>query len=181
LRSLLTLLLLLAAPAAAQTICSHYLSNVNCIGKNRAIHHGLDFPGDAGTEVISATHGTFVRRTFHECPGHGFFIRTDIRAQHEELEGPVYARYAHVEAHEHLQPGQKIKPGDRLGRIIPLRHTRCYGSREHVHYELRVGQSPKRHIDPHQFWLDGPGKVTCFRDDAAVPPKKTVAPLPCSR
>jgi murein DD-endopeptidase MepM/ murein hydrolase activator NlpD len=176
-------LALVACSAAAEhaRICSDYKSIINCAGKRRDLHEGADFRGDAGTEVISATHGTFVRRSYNECAGHGFFIRTDIVARHGEVEGPVYAAYWHAEALPHLKPGDVIKPGDPVARIIPLRGTRCYASAEHVHYELRVRDNAQRHIDPHPFWIDGPGKPTCYNPGMAVPPGKAVAPVRCGR
>jgi murein DD-endopeptidase MepM/ murein hydrolase activator NlpD len=168
-----------AGSAACQDLCSDYLSRSNCIHKNRPVHHGIDFGGVAGTEVISATYGTFVRRNFDECSGHGITVKTDFSARQGDAEGPVYVRYAHVEAYPALKPGQQLKPGDPLGTTIPLRHTVCHGSREHVHYELRVDADPKRHINPHAFWADGDGKVTCYKTGMTVPPGKAVAPIRC--
>jgi murein DD-endopeptidase MepM/ murein hydrolase activator NlpD len=162
-------------------VCSDYLGTNNCAGGKREIHHGIDFRGRAGTEVISATHGTVVRKTHSECAGHGVIVRTDIVAQHGGTPGQVYAAYVHAEPVGDLQVGQKLKPGEVIARIIPIRRTPCYSSTEHVHYELRVGDSPRRHIDPHQFWADGVGKVTCFRPGKEVPPGKAVAPLRCAR
>ena len=170
-----------AGTAIAQDICSDYLSRTNCVGGRRPVHRGADFGGQAGTEVISATHGTVVGKTFDKCAGHGIVIKTDIVARHEDVEGPVYVRYAHVEAYAELKVAQTVQPGDALGKIIPLRNTRCYGSREHVHYELRVMGNAERHISPHEFWADGAGKVTCLAAGASVPPGKAVAPLRCSR
>jgi murein DD-endopeptidase MepM/ murein hydrolase activator NlpD len=171
----------LAAHARSDMICSDFEGRTNCMGKPRQLHGGLDFGAPFGTEVISATHGTFVDRTYSDCPGHGFVIRTDIRSQHGDFKGPVYAYYVHAEALPHLKKGDKIKPGDPVGKIIILRGTPCYASREHVHYELRVGTSSRRYIDPHAFWVDGPGKdkTTCFREGMTVPPGKAVAPLRC--
>ena len=160
-------------------ICSDYLSTVGCTGRAREMHHGIDFPGNAGTEVVSATYGTVVRKTFSECAGHGLVVRTDIVARHGELEAPVYAVYAHVQPLAELATSQQLRPGEPIGRIIPLRFTRCYGTREHVHYELRVGNSAQRHIDPHQFWADGPGKLSCFAPGKPVPAGKTIAPVRC--
>ncbi len=37
----------------------------------------------------------------------------------------------------------------------------------------------KLDINPHQFWADGPGKVTCFKEGMIVPPGKAVAPVRC--
>ena len=177
------LVLWLAAGCASSPagLCSDYQSVINCAGQRRPIHDGIDFRGAAGTEVISATHGTFVRRSYHECPGHGFFIRTDIVARHGDVEGPVYAAYWHAEALPHLKPGDKVSPGDPVGKIIPLRGTSCYASAEHVHYELRVRDNAQRHIDPHQFWVDGSGRVTCYTAGMTVARGKTVAPMRCAR
>lgn len=183
-RSLLrpfALILLLGASGASngQDLCSDYRSLKNCINKNRPIHNGIDFGGVAGTEVISATYGTVTQRNFDDCSGHGLTVLTDFRATHEGKEGPVYVRYAHVEGYPLMVKGQKLRPGDPIGRTIPLRHTPCHASREHVHYELRVNADPKLHINPHPYWADGPGKVTCFRDGMNVPPGRSVAPIRC--
>jgi murein DD-endopeptidase MepM/ murein hydrolase activator NlpD len=173
--------ILLAAPgvSVAQDLCSDYLSWSNCINKRRPQHYGIDFGGVAGTEVISATHGTVTQRNFDECSGHGLTVRTDFRATHEDKEGPVFVRYAHVEGYANVVPGLKLKPGDPIGTTIPLRHTPCHGSREHVHYELRVFGNARRHINPHPYWVDGEGRPTCFRDGMIVPPGKAVVPIRC--
>jgi murein DD-endopeptidase MepM/ murein hydrolase activator NlpD len=177
---LLALLLSAAAPlAAAQDLCSDYLSRINCVYKNRALHTGIDFGGRYGMVVISSTHGTVVRRLFNECAGPGLFVKTDIRARHEEVEGPVYAAYWHMEPDPELKPGHQLKPGDPIGTMIPLRHTRCHGSREHVHYELLVNGNGKRHINPHEFWVDGERKLTCYADGMTVPAGKAVVPRRC--
>ena len=181
-RLVLALALLPAAAGAAigQDLCSDYLSNMNCISQRRPIHHGIDFGGVAGTEVISATHGTVTRRNFDECSGHGLTVKTDFSAQAQGVEGPVFVRYAHVEAHEDVKAGRVLKPGDPIGRTIPLRRTKCHSSREHVHYELRVKADNKLHINPHAYWADGEGKVTCYKDGMTVPPGKAVVPIRCA-
>ncbi|MCC6209947.1 MAG: peptidoglycan DD-metalloendopeptidase family protein [Burkholderiales bacterium] len=177
---MIVLFLAAGEAASAQDLCSNYQSRVNCVGKKRPVHNGIDFGGVAGTEVISATHGTFVRRTFDECSGHGITVRTDFTARDAIGEGPVYVRYAHVEAYPNYKSGRQLSPGDPLGTTIPLRRTPCHASREHVHYELRIDADPKRHIDPHAYWADGPAKVTCYRNGMTVPPGKAVAPIRCA-
>jgi len=181
-RRLVGLLCMLAAGVAeAQDLCSDYQAKRNCVNKPRPVHRGVDFGGPAGSEAISATYGTVVARNYDDCSGHGLTVKTDFTARHGDTEGPVYVRYAHVEGYEHVKPGRELKPGDPIGRLIPLMKTRCHGSREHVHYELRVNRDPTRHIDPHAYWADGPGKVTCFREGMTVPPGKAVAPRRCEK
>src|SRR5262249_2121664 len=107
LRSLAALLLLAAAGAAmAQDLCSDYQSRTNCIYKSRPIHAGIDFGGREGMVVISSTHGIAVRRLFNECAGPGLLVKTDIRARHEDAEGPVYAAYWHMEPDPDIKRGQ---------------------------------------------------------------------------
>jgi murein DD-endopeptidase MepM/ murein hydrolase activator NlpD len=113
------------------------------------------------------------------CAGYQIVVATDMVGRHEESEGNVYAVYAHAKPLDGLTVSQKLKPGDPIARIIPLLNTKCYMSREHVHYELRVKNKVGRDINPHQFWADGPGKVSCFKEGMLVPPGKTVAPIRC--
>ena len=169
-------------------ICNDYHSHVNCTGGRyleRAGpdgHRGIDFGADAGTEVLSATHGTVVKKTFDPCPGHGVVVLTDMRGSSGMFhDGEVFAFYAHVEGLPELAPGQEVRPGQVIGHVIPLRKTECYASRTHAHYELRVTQRYGMDIDPHPFWADGPGKVTCYREGMAVPAGKAVAPIRCRK
>jgi murein DD-endopeptidase MepM/ murein hydrolase activator NlpD len=174
-------LLLAGGCATTGTICSDYRSTINCIGGTRPVHEGIDFRGNPGTEVISATRGTVAKKLFNQCAGHGIAIKTDIVARRGDIEGPVYAFYWHVEPIAGLRISQRVEPGDLIGKIIPLRRTHCYGTAEHVHYELRVGDVPGADISPHPFWAQGPRKVTCFENGISVPEGKAVAPLRCSR
>ncbi len=192
------LLLLVACVAFAQPtnskqrrgdpwICNNYHSHVNCAGGRyleRAGpqgHRGIDFGADAGTEVLSATYGEVVKKTYADCPGHGIVIATDMKGNHGMVWDRLYAFYAHVEAVPGLSPGQQVRPGEVIGHVIPLRKTPCYASREHVHYELRVSQKYGLDVDPNEYWAEGPGKVSCFREGRALPPGKAVAPIRCRK
>lgn len=169
-------------PAAGEPwICNDYRSTRNCIGGPYLPggHHGIDFGADAGTEVISATHGTVVSMRPDPCSGHEIRVLTDMVGRHGEVEGKVYAVYAHAKPLDGLTVSQVLKPGDPIGKVIPLLGTPCYMSREHVHYELRVNNVRGQDIDPHPYWADGPGKPTCFRRGVAIPAGKAVAPVRC--
>jgi len=162
-------------------ICSDYRSTRNCIGGQYLPggHHGIDFGVDAGTEVISATYGRVARLRTDKCVGYQIEVETDMVGRSGEVEGRVFAIYAHAKPIDGLAKSQEIKPGDPIAHVIPLLGTSCYGSREHVHYELRVKNDASLDIDPHQFWVDGPSKVTCFKAGAIIPPGKAVAPVQC--
>jgi hypothetical protein len=162
-------------------ICNDYRSAYNCIGGPYLPggHQGIDFGADAGTEVISATYGTIVSMRSDQCSGFEIRVATDLIGRHGEIEGKVFAIYAHAKPLEGLAVSQAVKPGDPIGKVIPLLGTRCYASREHVHYELRVNNVRELHINPHHYWVDGPNKPTCFKAGSMIPVGKTVAPVRC--
>lgn len=170
------------ASTGAPMICSDYLSTRNCIGGRylEGGHHGIDFRADPGTEVISATRGTVTRLQTDPCYGYSITVATDLVSRMDGVDEPVYAVYAHAKPIDGLKVSRKLNPGEPIGRVIPLLGTTCYGSREHVHYELRVRNAASRHIDPHQFWADGPGRVSCFKPGTEVPSGRAVAPVRCA-
>jgi len=169
----------LSGAVAASGLCSDYLAPRNCVGGNRPEHHGVDFGRPAGTEVLAVTHGTVVKKFFNECAGHEIVIKTQITGRLGMHVGPIHVHYAHVEPLPGLDLYKAVKPGEVIGKIIPLRKTVCYGSREHVHLEMRIDDLPASHFNPHPYWLDGPGQVTCFKPGMVVPPGKIVAPVRC--
>ncbi|MFN9708702.1 MAG: hypothetical protein ACK53K_02855 [Burkholderiales bacterium] len=91
----------------------------------------------------------------------------------------VFAIYAHVKPLDSLKVSQVVKPGDPIGKVIPILGTPCYNSKEHVYYELRINNIRGLHINPHQYWVDDPNRPTCFKARAAVPAGKAVARLKC--
>lgn len=160
-------------------LCNDYGSYRNCVGGNYIPgrwHQGLDFGGSSGTPVISATYGEIVAASPDACAGFLITVKTPIRLNTGET---LYAMYAHAKPVDDTRPSRAIKPGDVIGHIIPLLGTVCYMSRTHVHLELRIENDRSRTTNPHQYWADGVGKVTCFRAGATVPQDRIVAPIRC--
>ncbi len=168
-------------------MCNDYSSGSNCLGQNYSLpdgtnyHKGMDFAAPAGTKVISATHGVVEYVMNDSCAGTGLTIATAITKYDDvlSLEVPVYAKYWHIKPTIVVGTGMKVEPGDVIGEIIPLLNSQCYGTVEHVHFELRLLDERDKHINPNLYWHDGPGNVTCYQNGVSVPLKKTVAPLRC--
>jgi murein DD-endopeptidase MepM/ murein hydrolase activator NlpD len=149
----------------------------------RTAHAGIDFSAPSGTAVISATHGEISEFAVNRCGGGTLTVVTDIEGYYEprhKMQIPVYAKYVHVTMRDGLAPGDRIRPGDHIGFVQPWAADACSGPAEHVHYELRVLNNQREHVDPNPHWLNGPGKVTCFSPEMAVPRGKAVAPLHCA-
>ncbi|MDA1099766.1 MAG: M23 family metallopeptidase [Proteobacteria bacterium] len=145
-------------------------------------HPGIDFSAPSGTAIISATHGEITGFAVHGCGGGTLTVMTDIVGYYEprsKMRIPVYAKYVHVTIKDGLKAGDAIQPGDHIGFVQPWAADKCSGPIEHVHYELRVLDNKREHVDPSPHWLNGPGNVTCFNAGVSVPKGKAVAPLRC--
>lgn len=145
-------------------------------------HQGIDFGAAPGTAIISVSHGEIAWMQPNACSGYDIAVKTTILAP--RVPGrppePIYAVYSHARAFANLAVGDQVKPGDELGRVLPLLGTPCYTSKPHVHFELRFNNKRAQPANPHRFWALGPGRVTCYRADEAVPQDKIVAPLACN-
>jgi murein DD-endopeptidase MepM/ murein hydrolase activator NlpD len=175
--------------AGGLNLASDYSSPFGPGGKPRGkhgAHDGLDFAAPAGTEVVSASFGKVL--TIHNDRQAGLTILV-------EVPGTDYSvLYAHLSAAglgvdefltktADVRKFQEVKPGDRIGEIGDSRRL-GRASTDHVHLSVRVSRGDRAdHTNPHRFWYDGPGKVTCFEPDREYSNKNfgLVAPLRCGK
>lgn len=60
------------------------------------------------------------------------------------------------------------------------------GGIPHLHYEVQTADRPQFHRyrpgNPHLYWTEGAGLVSCFERDRAYPeqPFQTTYPVPCA-
>ncbi len=138
-------------------------------------HEGMDIWGERGTPVLAAAPGRVIA-SYHE-PLYGRRIRIDHGP--DEQGRKVVTRYFHLD--ERLaQVGDTVQRGEMIGR---MGSSGLLGAAVHLHMEVRraeTGRSAKAH-DPHLFWVDGIGRVTCFAANAAYSnaPFRTTYPTPC--
>lgn len=171
---------------AGLVICADYRTDRTCTGYSYTAlfgfrHQGIDFAAPAGTVVVSATHGTLMNSGHDQCLGYYVTVETDLEGEAKGLRGKIWARYMHVEVEPGLLPGRRLKPGDPIGKIMRFTGTKCQGDIPHAHYELRVDDKWHYDVNPHSYWLNGPGEITCFQAGLRVPQGKAVAPLRCGQ
>lgn len=175
--------------AGGLNLASDYLSKLGPGGLPRGkhgAHDGVDFAAPAGTEVVSSSFGKVL--TIHNDRQAGLTILV-------EVPGTDYSVvYAHLSAaglggDEFLTKTadvwkfQEVKPGDRIGQIGDSRRLGLV-STDHVHLSVRISRGDRAdHTNPHRFWYDGPGKVTCFEPDRDYSKQDfgLVAPLNCGK
>ena len=95
-----------------------------------------------------------------------------------------------------VKKGQNVKRGQLVGRL-GNNHKRfgCIAGVRHLHLQIgrearmtnrgnawghvRFLKDGKRGVNPHLYWADGPGQVTCFRKGESYPKGAITYPLPC--
>lgn len=139
-------------------------------------HYGIDIWGPVRTPVLAAAPGRVIQ-SFYE-PAYGNQIVVDHGRDEEGRR--VQTVYVHL--HQRL-----VDRGDTVARgeqIATMGATGVLGMMVHLHFEVRRSGDGRRFPaarDPHLFWVDGPGRVTCFDPDRRYPdtPFGTTYPTPC--
>lgn len=159
-------------PANAPSIAQQFLFTTHDVK-----HLGIDVVGKVGDPVIAVAGGQ-ITGSFWE-PAYG----NRVEISHP----PDVSGKRVVTAYKHLRQ-RLVKKGDVVarGQQIGLLGTTGMlgGGIPHLHFELyrqsgSVGETPS---DPHLYWVNGIGQVTCF-DPAAVYDEsrfRTTYPVSCS-
>lgn len=138
-------------------------------------HEGIDIVGEPGTPILAAAPGRVID-SYYE-PLYGNRIHIDHGPDADGV--PVVTRYFHMSARL-KRPGDVVARGEQIGT---MGSTGLLGLANHLHFEVRRRErrSLGRPYDPHLFWVDGPGRVTCFDPDRSYPEDRfgITYPTPC--
>ena len=157
-------------PADAPSISQEFRYNENIAG-----HEGIDVVAPIGTPVIAAADGV-VRNSIFE-PMYGNRLVID--------HGPDAAGRRIVTIYKHLKsriakPGAQVRRGE---EIALLGNTGALaGGIPHLHFEVHreanAGSGTLTPNDPHLFWANGVGRVTCFQPLATDQPPSSALTYP---
>ena len=174
----------------APVIISDFHSGLGARGGTRSQRHqGLDIYAQSGTPILAATDGVVLEAVVESCWGPTILIDHRQDASGNRL----LALYGHlgtmlVVSGEQVERGQQIAE---MGPPLP----KCGAGMEHLHFQLaRKARGPDkrkawgwgffvkdgRHsLNPHRFWANGPGRVTCFREGEVYPEGTLTYPVMC--
>lgn len=143
-------------PASAPSISQQFLFTTH-----DAKHLGIDVIGKVGDPVIAVAGGQ-VTGSFSE-PAYG--KRVEITHPPDASGKRVVTVYKHLQRRL-VEKGDAVARGQPIGLLGTT--GMLGGGIPHLHFELYrqsgpVGETPS---DPHLYWADGVGQVTCF--DPAV-------------
>lgn len=141
----------------------------------RSGHEGIDIIDKSGTPVLAAAPGVVIGSYFELLFGSQIEIAHGV----DEKGLPVKTRYLHLRKRL-VKKGDVVVRGQQIGELG--RSGLLAGGILHLHYEVRVGFGQNNSINPHMFWADGIGVVTCFDKNKHWYdlPFNTTYPVPCS-
>lgn len=121
-------------PVQAEWNSSSYGMRIDPFSGHRAMHEGVDFPGDVGTPIVAAAAGVVIVSEVH--PGYGNLIEIDHGKG-------LTTRYAHC-SKLLVPPGAFVKRGQRIAELGSTGRS----TGPHLHFEVR---SNGRSVNPNNF------------------------------
>ncbi len=149
-------------------------------------HNGIDILSYVGTPVIAPASGQVSKAYYDVMYGN----QLEIEHGMDEAGIRTITRYFHLETFI-VEVGQQVNRGQQLGE---LGMTGLMAPYPHLHFEVHqyivriqpqyTSQSRTTRltpVNPHLFWVNGPGRVTCFNVNQDWPESgfSTTYPVPC--
>ncbi len=137
-------------------------------------HEGIDIYAGRGTPVIAPASGLVID-SYHE-PFYGNHIVIDHGR--DENGKVIRSKFLHLDTRL-IEKGEVVIRGEKIGT---LGSSGILASYPHLHFEIRVGPRSESR-NPHSYWFNGVGAVTCFDKSKEWPdiPFKTTYPVVCRK
>lgn len=121
-------------PVEAEWNTSGYGMRIDPFTGHRAMHEGVDFPGDIGTPIVAAAAGMVLVSEIH--PGYGNLIEIDHGKG-------LTTRYAHC-SKLLVQPGAFVRRGQKIAELGSTGRS----TGPHLHFEVRSNGAS---VNPNDF------------------------------
>ena len=139
-------------------------------------HLGLDILADAGTPVLAAADGVVLASYFEPAYGN----RIEIEHGEDENGELIVTKYFHLQERL-VAKGVKVSRGQQIGQLGKT--GVLAGGLLHLHYEMhrQTNGTNLDPVDPQLYWVDGPGRVSCFSRQREWPttPLRMTYPVVC--
>ncbi len=165
----------LVMPEEAPSIVSDFRSARGVLGGLRAKrkiirpqHSGIDIIARIGTPVLAAADGVVRAAGAREVAGR----RIEIAHGGSGEDAVLVTRYLHLDK-VLVAVGDRVRRGQQIG-TVGISGKGAVPELPHLHFDTK-GQNP------HLYWHDGQGRITCFLPERSftADPTALTYPLPC--
>ncbi|WP_323783061.1 M23 family metallopeptidase [Thalassovita sp.] len=135
-------------------------------------HLGIDLLAPRGAPVLAAADGVVVASFYEPAYGNRVQISHGLDSEGRR----VSTRSVHLNKRL-VAKGDKVVRGQKIGEVGST--GALAGTLNHLHFEVHVAGLGA--VDPHLFWANGLGKVTCFDPVRPQPdsPVRLTYPVHC--
>jgi murein DD-endopeptidase MepM/ murein hydrolase activator NlpD len=148
-------------------------------GNFLGIHEGIDISGEIGDPILAPAPGAVVESQFSWLWGN------TVRLDHGRDEHGRYIQTMYLHLTERwVEVNQRVERGQQIGTMGITGASA--GNPTHLHYVVYAGTAAEfssRHkpVNPHLYWADGVGVITCYDDTRRIPeqPLRFTYPVPC--
>lgn len=162
-------------PPGAPSITQAFWSNAPADSKNpaRNSHKGIDIIAAKGTPIISPATGKVVAVAADPMSGK----RIVIDHGPDDSGALITTWYFHLDR-QLVKTGDQVRRGEQIGTVGA---SGLLAPFSHLHFEIHRNAGTDEAVNPHLYWVDGPGKATCFDIARAWPGQtfRATYPLPC--
>jgi murein DD-endopeptidase MepM/ murein hydrolase activator NlpD len=153
----------LVIPENAPSVLNGFntIENKEKYDRTDPVHMGIDIIAKIGTPVIAPANGTVTRSFFEPAYGHTLTI------YHGKGPDDLYFLTLYHHMNKRLvQKGDIVVRGQQIGELGAT--GILAGGVRHLHFETMGTKKPDKGyytpFNPHKFWYDGPGMITCFEN-----------------
>ena len=156
------------------------------------IHQGIDIIGPSDQPIIAIADGIVLETTVEDCWGATVIVDHGKSFDDKRL----IAIYGHVGDFK-VNENDKVRRGDLIATLPKKVKYRCMARVRHLH--LQIGQSYckkeekdnwgckyfikdfYRSLNPHDYWADGPNRISCFEKKKTYAKGTITFPFPCKK
>ena len=179
-------------PPDAPSVISdfHSMRGANQLPRTRP-HQGIDISGPNGLVILAAADGIVRDVETARCWGPTIVIDHGLGVDGK----PLIAVYGHL-GQVSVERGQRVSRGQPIATLGDNHGVyKCAVGIRHLHFQLgRIWRSGvkgtywghvrflvdgRTGVDPHRYWADGAGRVTCFQQGVDYPKGTLTYPASC--
>ena len=173
-------------------IISDFKSMYGVNGRTRMqLHQGIDIIGHANEPIIAIADGIVLETEIDECMGPTLVINHNTSFDNKNL----ITIYTHI-GDFLVKEGDLVKRGTKVAKLPEKINYPCMARVRHLHLQIGQQYCEKAEknkwgcgffikdlyssLNPHDYWADGPSKISCYDKDRKYKKGVLTYPFKCN-